>query len=448
MFRRSAIDWLNTWKTKENRKPLVVRGARQVGKTSLVEEFGKQFDLFLSFNLEKSEDLALFQCELPVKELFELLLAMRNRKKSRGTTLLFIDEIQNSPYAIKLLRYFYEEMPEIHVIAAGSLLETMLNRQLSFPVGRVEYIALRPCTFVEFLGALGETALEEMVKNVAVPEPLHAKAMSLFNKYTLIGGMPQAVADYANNRDLVALDSVYQSLLTGYRDDVEKYKSSEMSRNVLRYIISHGWNFAAERITFERFGNSNYKSREVGDAFRTLQKAMLLELVYPTTETQLPLTCDLRKRPKLLWLDTGLVNYSAGVQSELLGKEDINDAWRGRIAEHIVGQEILGQDNVFLSERSFWVREARNTQAELDYLYNSRRFGLVPIEVKSGTNARLKSLQLFMEESVGRVAFRFWSLPFSSDTIRLDSGKEYKLYNLPYYYAGQLEKVLENVITM
>lgn len=448
MFRRSAIDWLNTWKTKENRKPLVIRGARQVGKTSLVEEFGKQFDLFLSFNLEKSEDLALFQRELPVKELFELLLAMKNRTKSKGATLLFIDEIQNSPYAIKLLRYFYEEMPEIHVIAAGSLLETMLNRQLSFPVGRVEYIALRPCTFVEFLGALGETALEEMVKNAAVPEPLHAKAMSLFNKYTLIGGMPQAVADYANNRDLVALDSVYQSLLTGYRDDVEKYKSSEMSRNVLRYIISHGWNFAAERITFERFGNSNYKSREVGDAFRTLQKAMLLELVYPTTETRLPLTCDLRKRPKLLWLDTGLVNYSAGVQSELLGKEDINDAWRGRIAEHIVGQEILGQDNVFLSERSFWVREARNTQAELDYLYNSRRFGLVPIEVKSGTNARLKSLQLFMEESAGRVAFRFWSLPFSSDTIRLDSGKEYKLYNLPYYYAGQLEKVLENVITL
>ena len=215
MFRRSAIDWLNTWKTKENRKPLVIRGARQVGKTSLVEEFGKQFDLFLSFNLEKSEDLALFQRELPVKELFELLLAMKNRTKSKGATLLFIDEIQNSPYAIKLLRYFYEEMPEIHVIAAGSLLETMLNRQLSFPVGRVEYIALRPCTFVEFLGALGETALEEMVKNATVPEPLHAKAMSLFNKYTLIGGMPQAVADYANNRDLVALDNVYQSLLCG-----------------------------------------------------------------------------------------------------------------------------------------------------------------------------------------------------------------------------------------
>lgn len=448
MFRRSAIDWLNAWKTKENRKPLVIRGARQVGKTSLVEEFGKQFDLFLSFNLEKSEDLALFQRELPVKELFELLLAMKNRTKSKGTTLLFIDEIQNSPYAIKLLRYFYEEMPEIHVIAAGSLLETMLNRQLSFPVGRVEYIALRPCTFVEFLGALGETALEEMVKNAAVPEPLHPKAMSLFNKYALVGGMPQAVADYAKARDLVALDGVYQSLLTGYRDDVEKYKSSEMSRNVLRYIISHGWNFAAERITFERFGNSNYKSREVGDAFRTLQKAMLLELVYPTTETRLPLNSDLKKRPKLLWLDTGLVNYSAGVQSELLGKEDINDAWRGRIAEHIVGQEILGQDNVFLSERSFWVREARNTQAELDYLYNSRRYGLVPIEVKSGTNARLKSLQLFMEESAGHVAFRFWSLPFSSDTIRLDSGKEYKLYNLPYYYAGQLEKVLENVITL
>ena len=421
---------------------MVIRGARQVGKTSLVKEFGKQFDTFLPFNLELADDLALFQKEIPVSELFDTLLIVRHKSKQAGSTLLFIDEIQNSPIAIKMLRYFYEELPDIHVIAAGSLLETMLNRQLSFPVGRVEYMALRPCTFDEFLGAMGESTLQTKVRELAVPEILHAKISSLFNKYALVGGMPQAVADYAQNRDLVALDGVYQSLLAGYLDDVEKYQSSEASRNVLRFLISHGWEFAAERITFERFGNSNYKSREIGEAFRMLQKTMLLELVYPTTETHLPLRADLRKRPKLMWLDTGLVNYASGTQSELLGKEDINEAWRGKIAEHIVGQEILGQSLSFLEKRHFWVRESRNSQAEVDFLYNSRRHGLVPVEVKSGTNAHMKSLQLFMRDSSCRMAIRFWTNPYTIDTITLPEGRTFQLHNVPYYYAGQIETIV------
>lgn len=442
MFKRSALDWLNSWKVRAGRKPLIIRGARQVGKTSLVNEFGKQFDMFLSLNLELPEDLNLFQRDIDVVDLFELILAIKNKTKSKGTTLLFIDEIQNSPLAIKMLRYFYEKMPDIHVIAAGSLLETMINTQVSFPVGRVEYMALRPCSFFEFLGALGETSMQERLRSISVGEQLHSKMMTLFNKYVLIGGMPQAVAEYAQNRDIVALDNVYQSLITGYSDDVEKYKSGEASRNVLRFIISKGWGFASERITFERFANSNYKSREIGEAFRTLQKTMLLELSYPTTETKLPIITDLRKKPKLLWLDTGLVNYAAGIQSELFGKENINDAWRGKIAEHIVGQEILSASNKFMQERSFWVREARNTQAEVDYLYNNRLYGLIPIEVKSGNNAHLKSLQLFMQESSSEIALRFWNNPFSVDDIKLSTGKQYKLLNAPYYYAGSIDLLL------
>jgi len=163
---------------------------------------------------------------------------------------------------------------------------------------------------------------------------------------------------------------------------------------------------------------------------------MLLELVYPTTEMSLPIHSDLRKKPKLMWIDTGLVNYAAGIQSELFGKENINDAWRGRIAEHIVGQEILGQSNNFLDRRHFWVREARNAQAEVDFLYNSRRYGLLPIEVKSETNARLKSLQSFMRNSSCKRAVRFWSKPYSVDAVKLDTGASYELHNVPYYYAG------------
>ena len=441
MFQRNAINWLREWKKRADRKPLVVRGARQVGKTSLIKMFAKEFDTSISFNLEEPDDLQLFSHEMPVDELFNLLLSVRHAKKE-GDILLFIDEIQNSPFAVKMLRFFYEELPQVYVIAAGSMLETMLDTQISFPVGRVEYMALRPCTFCEFLNAIDENPLREMVENLAVPEVLHNKLITLFNQYALVGGMPEAVAHYSKHRDIVALDGVYQPLLTSYADDVEKYKKNENMRNVLRFIINKGWLSAASRITFERFGNSNYKSREVGEAMRTLQKAMLLELTYPTVETAAPFAEDLGKRPKLMWLDTGLVNFAAGVQSELFGKTDIVDAWRGKIAEHIVGQELLGQTQSFLESRHFWVREEKNSQAELDFLYRNRKLGTVPIEVKSGHNAHLKSLNLFMMESQCQYAIRFWGQPATTDTINLPNGKQFKLLNLPYYYAGQVDKIM------
>lgn len=444
MFERNALKWLREWKARANRKPLIIRGARQVGKTSLVDIFGKEFDCYLKFNLDEANDLALFSKEMQVQDLYSVLLAMRGKTKTEGSTLLFIDEIQNSPLAIKMLRYFNEDLSQVFVIAAGSLLETMLadNKQISFPVGRVEYMALRPCSFDEFLGAMGENGLKEMVQQVKVPEVLHSRVLQWFNKYALIGGMPQAVAEYAQSQDVVALTDIYQSLLIGYRDDVEKYSYSETSRNVLRHIIQNGWTLADEQITFDHFASSSYKSREVGEAMRTLEKTMLIELVYPSTQTSLPIVPELKKHPRLMWVDTGLMNYAAGIQSELYAIDDLNDAWRGKVAEHIVGQELLAISNMFLNKRAFWVRENKNSQAELDYLYVSQRYGLVPIEVKSGSNAHLRSLQAFMKESPCSFAVRFWNKPQRQDVIALDNGKNYTLYSLPYYYAGQLDQYL------
>ncbi|MGV8138791.1 MAG: ATP-binding protein [Mangrovibacterium sp.] len=294
MFERSAIRDLRNWANKKNRKPLIVRGARQVGKTSLIDEFGKEFDLYLSLNLEKKPDLEFFLTEAPVSQIFESILVSRRLQKPRGKVLLFIDEIQNSSFAIKSLRYFFEEIPEIYVIAAGSLLETLLYRQVSFPVGRVEYLALRPCTFSEFLGALGELPLQEKLNTVSVPELLHSRTMELFKQYTLIGGMPEVVDHFADEKDVIALDSIYQTLLTGYMDDVEKYAPKETIANIIRHVIKYGWEFAARRITFEKFANSNYKSRDMAETLRTLEKTLLLELVYPTTETKLPVITILR----------------------------------------------------------------------------------------------------------------------------------------------------------
>lgn len=451
MLEREAIKWLREWRRKRDRKPLVLRGARQVGKTTLIKSFGKEFDVFLYFNLDVKEDLDIFREEKNISDLFELMLAVKGKPKKVSETLLFIDEIQNSSLAIKMLRYFYEEIPELCVVAAGSLLETLVNVNLSFPVGRVEYMALRPCSFREFLNAMGENALADMVKNVSVPMLLHEKVMSLFNKYVLVGGMPQAVAQYAESRDIVSLRNVYQSLLAGYMDDVEKYESRTIMRQILRLIITKGWTYAGERIVFGNFAESNYKSRDVAEAMRMLEKTMLMELVYPTTALNVPIMPDMKKRPKLMWLDTGLMNFAAGVQSELFGKTDVTDSWRGKQAEHIVGQELLAHNPMFLSARSFWVREDRNSQAELDYLYNHPLYGLFPIEVKSGHNAHLKSLHLFMTESKLGRAFRFWNSPYSEDEVAVKnqySDCRFMLYNLPYYYAGEIETLIEKIYGM
>jgi hypothetical protein len=414
-----------------------------VGKTSLINEFGKEFDLYLPLNLEKKADREFFLTGAPVQEIFDSVLVSRGLPKPTGRVLLFIDEIQYVPYAIQSLRYFYEDLPGIHVIAAGSLLETLLNRQISFPVGRAEYMALRPCTFSEFLGALGEGQLLDQLANISVHDLVHTRLMNLFKIYTLVGGMPEVVDNYRNNRDVIALADVFQTLLTGYRDDIEKYSPRDKLTPVIRHVINNGWAFAAQRITFEKFANSNYKSRDMAETFRILEKALLLELVYPTTETRIPLLKDLKKKPKLIWVDTGLVNFSSGIHIELFNSSNISDTWRGRIAEHIVAQEIIGASNRFMEERSFWVREAKNSQAEVDFIVGSSRFGLIPIEVKSGSASKLKSLHLFMEDSPANIAIRFWNNPERSDLVVLPGGKKFTLFSLPYYYAGFIEPFLE-----
>jgi len=165
----------------------------------------------------------------------------------------------------------YEEVNDIFVIAAGSLLETLINSRISFPVGRVEYLAVRPCSFCEFLVAMGETELEKAVKQQAIPKAIHSKTMSLFNTFTFIGGMPEIVAHFAENRDYILLNEIFEALLTSYRDDVEKYARNDTMKHIVRYILKEGWGYALQRITLGNFANSSYKSREMSEAFRTLE---------------------------------------------------------------------------------------------------------------------------------------------------------------------------------
>ena len=445
MFRRIALENLREWALKAERKPLVLRGARQVGKTTLVEMFAADFDHYIYLNLEEKDNAELFATDSTFDDLLAGIFFKAKLPVDSPRTLIFIDEIQTEPKAVQTLRYFYEKRPDLYVIAAGSLLESLMGRHISFPVGRVEYMALHPCTFVEFLSAIGEEMLASQVEKVTVPQSLHSYTLDLFKKYMIIGGLPEVVANYAQYHDMVRLSDVFNALLSGYRDDVEKYADNRKEQDSIRYILNYGWTSAGHRIQFAKFTNSSFKSADVSNAFRMLEKTLLLELVYPLTSTSFPILPDLKKSPKLLWLDTGLVNYVAGMQEELLFTTDSDELWNGDIAEHIVAQELLGATTTFGEKRLFWVRDARNSQAEVDFVIRYKSH-LLPIEVKTGANSKLRSLHLFMEESKENIALRLWNGPMTSDVITRSDGRPFTLYNIPLYYAGHLHTLMQQTL--
>ena len=318
MFDRVISATLNTWANSEERKPLILRGARQVGKTTVVTEFSNNYDQFLSLNLEKKADRDLFEQDFSIDALIAAIYFHKNQTiKPEGKTLIFIDEIQCCPQAASYLRYFYEERNEFHVIAAGSLLETLINRRISFPVGRVEYQWMYPLSFTEFLQAAGEIEALNILNTQPYPPFAHAKLLQLFYQYTLVGGMPEAVSAYMTNKDILAVNKVYENILTAYMDDVEKYAPNRTLAKVIRHAISHAPAAAGSRIKFTGFGQSNYKSREMSEALHLLEKAMLIHLVYPTVATTPPATANHKKSPKLQFLDTGMMNYARRLTTAL-----------------------------------------------------------------------------------------------------------------------------------
>ena len=445
MFKRKVIGELEKWADSKWRKPLILRGARQVGKTSVVKQFAQQYDNFLPFNLEKQADLHLLESTDEVKKLLPMMFLHCGVQERQGRTLVFLDEVQNSPKTVALLRYFYEELPDVHVIAAGSLLETMLGHNISIPVGRVDYLALRPCSFTEFMGAIGEERFVTHILDATLPDVFHGQLNELFNTYALVGGMPEVVARFAESRNVMDLSAIYMSLINSYKNDVEKYADGATRINVIRHIIERGWSFAGQTITFGGFAGSQYKAREVGEALRILEKAMLCELVYPTTSTLPPGIQELRRTPKLIWLDTGLVNYTAKIQKEYLLSKNLKDVWRGMAAEQMTAQALLTLDTNVDARRKFWVREKKGSSAEVDFVYEYDGM-LIPVEVKSGHNAHLRSLHVYMDEAPHDIAIRVWSNPFSIDSVHTSSGKAFRLINLPFYYIETLPKILDKFL--
>ncbi|HRZ79505.1 MAG TPA: AAA family ATPase [bacterium] len=443
LFFRNIINELIDWSKSSSRKPLILRGARQVGKTTAVKMFAKEFDTFIYLNLEKKSDLEIFQMKLPVEKLMDYIFLTKNKSAGNGRVLIFIDEIQNSPDAIAMLRYFHESLPEYFVIAAGSLLEIiMAKNEISFPVGRVEYRFMYPFTFEEFLIACGNEQALKLYNTIPCPEFAIPKIMELFHTYSMIGGMPEIVAKYIETENVSDLKTIYQSLFLSYFDDVKKYASGTKEIEVIRHAIESAPFEAGSRIKFQGFGNSNYQSREMGEALRTLSRAMLISLIYPVTAFNPPAMPDRKKSPRLHFLDTGLLNFATNAQPHFFKYDDLCSINKGKIAEHIVGQELIGIDSASPSNYMFWVREKKQSNAEVDFLVQHlHRF--IPVEVKSGAEGKLRSLHLFMENSDHPYAVRLYSGKMSAEEISTNLNKKYKLLNLPYCFAGKINDYID-----
>ena len=442
-FKRSIENHLNRWKLNETRKPLIIRGARQVGKTTLIRDFARTYSHAIILNLEKPSDRRYFDDFDDVQTIFEaLFLAHSIPSSSVSNTLLFIDEIQESPKAIQLLRYFYEEIPALHVISAGSLLEFAMQKVHSFPVGRVEFLFLHPLNFPEYLEATSKQALLEQLQEVPVKAFAHQSLMDAFHRYAIIGGMPEVIKTDVEKHSLSDLSIIYESIWGTYKNDVEKYGSNDTERKIIKHIMDTAPLYLDERIKFQGFGNSNYRSREVGEAFRTLDDAKILRLIYPSTDMHPPLKADVRKAPRLQFLDTGLVNYSLGIQAEMLAMDDLNSAYKGAVIPHLVTQELISLQSITAHKPNFWVREKAQSNAEVDLLYAYKKL-VIPIEIKSGRTGTLKSLHQFIEASDHPYAIRMYAGALKVEKAVTPNKKPYLLLNLPYYAGTALPQYIE-----
>lgn len=445
-FERTLYNKLIQWSEKKGRKPLILRGARQVGKTTLVKEFGKRYTHFIFLNLERHSDRKYFEDNEDVKDILDIILISKDIIPKPGEQiLLFIDEIQESPKAISLLRYFYEDIPDLHVIAAGSLLEFAMKDIEHFPVGRVEYLYLYPFNFTEFLNAINHQSALKELEQLPVREVAHETLIRLFNTYTIMGGMPEVIREYSKSESFSSLTPVYESIWSSYISDVEKYGSNSNARNVIKFVMQATPKYIDKRIKYQNFGNSNYRSREVSEAMQALDMANVIQIIYPSTSMEVPILPDYKKAPKLQLLDTGIVNYSLGIVPELILLKDLSDGFRGAIIPHIIYQQIISIESERKTSLSFWVREKAQSSAEVDLLI-AHKGKVVPVEIKSGATGTLKSLHQFVNQSSHHYAVRIYGGKFEIQKTRTPEGKDYVLMHLPYYLGMKIYDYLDYLI--
>lgn len=441
MNRDLGLKTLPKWKTSIDRKPLLIRGARQVGKTYLIRSFGREhFQKTIEVNFELQPELKdVFKTLDPVIIIKSLSLVL-NISIETGQTLLFLDEIQECPQAIMALRYFYENRPDLHVIGAGSLLEFCLSdKNFKMPVGRVQYAYLQPLSFEEFLSALGENllrqALQEMTLENPFAEVVHEKLLKLFREYTRIGGMPAVLNHYLADRPGNDYQEQQTLLLQTYRSDFGKYAKSQFQTSCLQKVFLTAPRMVGDRYKFSEVDRDT-SSRDLKEALFLLEKAGVLYRVLSTSSHGLPFQTNENKF-KIIFLDVGLMQRACGLDKEIAMSDDFMAINAGAVAEQIVGQELLAYSNP-LEDRSlhFWVRDKKSSQAEVDFLISCGS-KIIPIEVKAGSTGSLKSLRIFLEENQSPFAVRFSTHPLSFHD---------KVLSMPLYAINQTKRMIGSLI--
>ncbi|OIN88288.1 hypothetical protein COX59_04425, partial [Candidatus Beckwithbacteria bacterium CG_4_10_14_0_2_um_filter_47_25] len=438
MFKRNLEKELIDWKKNPAAKPLILRGARQVGKTSLVRKFaGEQFEEIVEINLEKKDIRQMFTGVLSLADFYQRAEILLGRRIIAGKNLLFLDEIQALPELLSLLRFFAEERPDQKVIAAGSLLEAKITGDWSVPVGRVEYAYLYPLTFFEYLEAVGQGKLRSYLAGVGLGESVsgNSSIRDHFRRYLIVGGMPEAVAGFAKNNSLIPVQAVHNRLLTAFGEDIGKY-AREAERKYLELVMETAPKLAGGLYKYENFGGSAYRGREIAGAINLLENVRLLREVPAVNSVILPLNYKYKRPKKMIWLDTGMVNFSNKMQADFLQGE-----CRGRVMEQFTGQTLIAGGGRRPFELGYWARNRDEGSAEVDFCFQFRD-KLVGLEVKSGTIRGMKSLFSLIKLAKGRVI----PVRTSWDDLKMETyhynGKTYRIVSLPFYLLERWEEFL------
>lgn len=439
---RNIEPYLLHWRNQLDHLPLLIRGARQVGKTFVIEKFAlEHFDEIITINFEFQPEMT--QCfeSLDPNEIINSIFLMTGKKIIPEKTLLFLDEIQDCPNAIRALRYFKEKLPQQHIIGAGSLLEFILNdADFRMPVGRVQSIYLKPLSFKEYLNGSNNEQLCQFIEavtiNTIIPDHIHNKLIKLLKEYMILGGMPGVLKKYFLTKSLEEAQQIQTMLLHAYRQDFGKYAKKSDHRYLQRLYDKIpgliGSNFKYSKV------DPDMRSRDLKEALCMLQHAGIISQIFCSSASGIPLETFINERIfKVLFLDIGLMTRSGKTDLEVLMKDDILLANRGMIAEQFVGQELLASGSPFEENGLyFWEREQKGSTAEVDFV-TTVNSNIIPIEVKAGIIGRLKSLQMFITDKKVPFGIRLSGQPLSQNNLIL---------SLPLYLSSEINRIVLDIL--
>ena len=396
-MKRSITNRLFAWKESDNRKPLIIRGARQTGKSWIINEFGQSYfhGNIHTINFEKRPDIhRIFKQNIDITKIISDLEVVTNSRILAGRDLLFFDEIQECPEAILSLRYFYEELPDLHVIAAGSLLEFSLQN-IPFPVGRVKIMNMYPMTFYEFLDATGKTILLEKISNHTeeITPTMHLTLNKALKDYFTVGGMPECVKTFAETGKLKEIFDIQTDLLATFRQDFAKY-AGRADKSCLDAVLINGSNMTGHQIKYSALAEG-FSSTTIKNAFNLLETAKIFRRIKASSPSGIPLeTLALNKKFKSAFLDIGLMSCINGISDHItLSAKNLTGLFKGMAAEQFVAQELIATGH----NPYYWAGDSKTSTAEVDFLMEQDST-IVPIEVKSGSGGRLRSLHMILDK--------------------------------------------------